>query len=242
MKNTGKMIILIILAALGSLALSACGASKPEPTPTIGVEAIQTSAISTFVAGLTQTAIALPTNTPTDTPTFTPTSTSTSSTPLATGSGAVPTVSCYGLILVRDVTIPDNTPMVPGQTFIKTWLVKNTGTCAWDTGFKFVFTIGDAMSGATWVLEKTVSPGAEMELSIAMTAPTKTGQVRGHWRMSTASGTLFGDDVFVAIILGTATGTVTSTATATATAGTVTATATIGAATATPTPTETPTP
>jgi hypothetical protein len=231
MKNTVKLIILIILAALGSLALSACGASKPEPTPTLGVEAIQTSAISTFAAGLTQTAIALPTNTPT----FTPTSTSTSSTPLATGSGAVPTVSCYGLILVNDVTIPDNTPMVPGQTFTKTWLVKNTGTCTWDTGFKFVFNGGDSMGGATLVLDKPVSSGAELELSIAMTAPNKTGPARGHWRMSTASGTFFGEDVFVAIILGNATSTVTSTVTATATA-------TAGTATATATPTETPTP
>jgi len=231
MKSTVKLIILIILAALGSLALSACGASTPEPTPTLGVEAIQTSAISTFAAGLTQTAIALPTNTST----YTPTSTSTSSTPLATGSGAVPTVSCYGLILVNDVTIPDNTPLVPGQTFTKTWLVKNTGTCTWDTGFKFVFTGGDSMGGTTLVLDKPVSSGAELELSIAMTAPKKTGSVRGHWRMSTASGTFFGDDVFVSIILGNATSTVTSTVTATATA-------TAEAATATATPTETPTP
>jgi hypothetical protein len=132
--------------------------------------------------------------------------------------------------------------MVPGQTFVKTWLVKNTGTCTWDTGFKFVYTVGDAMGGATLVLDKPVSSGAELELSITMTAPNKTGQVWGHWRMSTANGTLFGADVFVAIILGNATGTVTSTATATATTGTVTATATTGTATATPTPTETPTP
>jgi hypothetical protein len=226
MKNTVNLILLIILAALGSLAVSACGASTP--TPTLSVEAIQTSAISTFAAGLTQTANALPTNTPTNTPTFTPTSTPTSSTPLATGGGAVSTISCYGLILVKDVTIPDNTPMLPGQTFIKTWLVRNTGTCNWDTGFKFVFTIGDSMGGTALVLDSPVSPGAEKEISIAMTAPSKIGPVRGHWRMSTANGTLFGDDVFILIIVSNATGTATTTATA-------------GTATVTPTPTETPT-
>jgi hypothetical protein len=219
MKNTVKLVLLIILAVLGSLALSACGASTPTPSPTLGVEAIQTSAINTFAAGLTETANALPSNTPTYTPTFTPTSTTTSSTPLATGGGAVPTISCYGLILVKDVTIPDNTPMLPGQTFIKTWLVKNTGTCSWEAGFKFVFTIGDAMGGAALVLDSPVNPGVEKELSIPMTAPSKAGPVRGHWRMSTANGTLFGDDLFILIIVGNATGT----------------------ATATPTPTETPT-
>jgi hypothetical protein len=230
MQNTKKWIILV---ALGSLAMSACGANKPEPTPTLDVEAIQTSAISTFVSGLTQTAIALPTDTPTNPPTFTPTSTSTRGTPLAPGSGGVPTVSCYGLIGIRDVTIPDNTLMVPGQTFIKTWLVKNSGTCAWETGFKLVFTSGNAMGGATLVMNRTVSPGAEVELSIAMTAPNKTGPVRGNWRMATTNGPYFGDELFVIVNLGGATSTVTSTATGTATAG---------APTATPTPTETPTP
>jgi len=233
MKNTVRLIILPILAALGSLAISACGASTPDPTATPGVEAIQTSAVSTFAAGLTQTISSLPANTPTFTTTFTPTPTITSSTPLATRIGAIPTVSCYGLVLVADVTITDNTAMLPGQAFVKTWRVKNTGSCTWETGFKFVFTSGDAMGGTTMVLGNPVSPAAEVELSIPMTAPIKTGPVQGNWRMSTASGTFFGNEVFVLINLGNATGTVTSTATATATAGT---------ATATPTPTNTPTP
>ncbi|MBE3117541.1 MAG: hypothetical protein IMZ50_02135, partial [Candidatus Atribacteria bacterium] len=121
---------------------------------------------------------------------------------------------------------------VPRQVFTKTWLVKNTGSCIWETGFKFAFTGGDAMGGTTLVLDKTVSPGAEVELSIAMTAPNKTGPVHGNWRMSAANGTFFGDEVFVLINLSGATSTVTSTATATATAG---------EATAVPTQTETPT-
>ncbi|HEX7620721.1 MAG TPA: NBR1-Ig-like domain-containing protein, partial [Anaerolineales bacterium] len=94
----------------------------------------------------------------------------------------------------------------------------------WDTGFKFVFISGDSMGGVPLVLDKAVIPGAELELSISMTAPNKTGPLTGHWRMSTASGTLFGDDVFVAILLGNATSTPSSTA--------ITA----------PTPTDTPTP
>ena len=237
MKNTVTLIILTILAALGSLAFSACGASKPDPTPPPGVEAIQTSAVGTFAAGLTQTAISLPTNTPTSTTSFTPTSSPTSSTPRATGIGVIPTVSCYGLVLVAE-TIPDNAPMLPGQVFVKTWRVKNTGTCNWEAGFKFVFTSGDAMGGVTLVLGNPVSTGAEVELSIPMTAPIKTGPVQGNWRMSTASGTFFGNEVFVLINLGNATGTVTSTATATPTAGTATATST---PTNTATPTFTPT-
>jgi hypothetical protein len=123
--------------------------------------------------------------------------------------------------------------MVPGQTFVKTWRVKNTGTCNWDAGFKFVFIREESMGGVPLLLSTPVSPGAEMDISISMTAPNKAGDVRGHWRRSTASGTLFGADVFVAIIVGDTTGKPTST---------VTSTATAGAATPTPTPTSTNTP
>ena len=237
MKNAAKLILLMILAALGSQALSACGASKPEPTPTLAIGAIQTSAVSTFAAGLTQTAIAQPTITPSNTPTNTPTATPTRSTPLAPRSGAVPTVSCYRLILVSDVTIPDNTPMVPGQTFTKTWRVKNNGSCPWESGFKFAFTTGDAMGGTTQVLDKVVSPGAEMDLSIAMTVPNKTGLLQGNWQMSTTTGTFFNDVVWVIIKLSGATTTVVSTATATATMGVPTATTTATATVATEEPT-----
>ena len=211
LKNTGMLFKLVILALLGSLALSACGAGTPNltPTPTVDIGAIQTFAVSTFASGLTQTAIAMPTNTPTYTPTGT-----TQLTPART---AIPTVSCYGLVGVKDVTVPDNTPMVPGQTFVKTWLVKNTGTCTWDAGFKLVFYGGDAMGGVTLVLTNAVSPGAETELSVSMTAPSKTGTVRGNWLMSTTNGTFFGDELFVIINVGGATSTATVTPTMTVT-------------------------
>jgi hypothetical protein len=73
-----------------------------------------------------------------------------------------------------------------------------------------------------------------------MTAPNKTGPVRGNWRISTAAGQFFGDEVYVAIQVGGATvGTATNTsvaATATATtAPSATSTVTVTAtATATP--------
>jgi hypothetical protein len=37
-----------------------------------------------------------------------------------------------------------------------------------------------------------------------MTAPEKTGTLRSNWRMSTATGQYFGDEVFVVIVVGNA--------------------------------------
>src|SRR5512140_532245 len=199
MKQKKVLFKLSIIVVLGSLLLSACGggSSAATATPTLSIVAIQTWAVSTFAAALTQTAIAMPTNTATSTATTTSTPTRIPTTVLS-----VPTSSCYGLTGIADVTIPDNTPMVSGQSFIKTWKVKNTGTCPWSVGFRFAFTSGDAMSGLSVVLNAAVAPGATVDLSVPMIAPAgKTGAVRGNWRMTTVSGAFFGSEESVILVL-----------------------------------------
>lgn len=240
MKKTKLLYNLVGLGLLMSLLLSACGSGDADATPTFSVELAQTQAVLTFSAALTQTAIAMPSSTPSPTDTPSPTATvtlavtNTPGTPLAPTGGVAPTSSCYSMAFVSDVTIPDNTNMKPGQTFTKTWRVRNNGSCAWDAGFKFTYTGGNSLGGATMTLDKAVSAGTETELSVAMTAPNTAGSYRSNWRMANASGTNFGDEVFVLIVVsGTASLTSTSTATG---QPTQTATAT---ATATETPTAT---
>jgi hypothetical protein len=217
-----RLIIGIQILIIGALLLSACGATESDLTPTVTVnpDEIRTQAVSTFSANLTLTALVAPTNT------FAPTVTPLASfTPLATkavlGTAPAATASCYGLAYVSDVTIPDNTPVDPGKTFTKTWKVKNSGTCAWDAGFKFSFVSGDAMDGTTYSLPASVAAGAVTDVSVSMTAPSKSGTVRGDWRMSTAGGQFFGDQLYVQVVVGgggsATTGTATATATATAT-------------------------
>jgi hypothetical protein len=203
-----------LLLALGAFLLASCGGGNaPEATPTLGVNQIQTFAVATFSSALTMTAMAAPTNTPA--PTQTP---ATPVTTLATNTGAVPvtgitpgapvggvaaTSSCYGLAFVSDVSIPDNTQMDPGETFTKTWKVKNTGSCAWDAGFKFQNTGGEPL-GTAFTLPASVAAGQTYDISVPMTAPSTNGTLRSNWRMSTATGQYFGDEVFVVIVVGNA--------------------------------------
>ena len=215
------------------LLLAACGSSAEEATPTFTVEQIQTEAVATFAAGLTATALAMPTNTPTETATPTPTATSTraaTSTAPATLVGTAPPASCDGLTFVSDVTVPDNTTMTPGQNFTKTWRVGNSGTCPWEAGFKLNFTGGEAMGGSSIALASVVEPGNEVDLSVDLTAPTTAGTYRGNWLMTNASGTFFGDEVYVQIVVSAAAATSTPSASSTPTL------------TPTATPTETATP
>ncbi len=228
-----------ILIVFGLL-VSACGAGEPEGTPTLGVPAIQTAAVATFSGGLTQTAVAAPTNTATQTSTLAPTfsaATLANITPFGSGIGANPTAACYSLSYVADVNIPDNAPMTPGETFTKTWKVRNSGTCSWEAGFKFAFTGGDNMNGATYTLPQSVPANTELNISIDMTAPTnKAGSLRSNWRMSTAAGGFFGDEVYVLILISGTAGTTTKTSTPAA--GNTSTPAPTG--TETPTPTATP--
>jgi hypothetical protein len=221
-----KKFMTILIA--GILLLTACGGNSADLTPTVDPNALSTQVVGTFSAALTQTAVAQPTiqlfPTLTASPTFAPFATSAATFPPISQAIVAPTKSCYSMAFVSDVTIPDNTPMTPGQTFTKTWKVVNNGSCAWDAGFKFAHTGGDAMSGVTYTLLSAVAVNATVELSIAMTAPTaKTGAIRSNWRMSTAGGQFFGDEVYVVVTVGGATATPTN-ATSTPTATTAPAT------------------
>ena len=212
MLKTRLMKVQLVLA-LGAILIAACGGGNvPEATPTLSAEQIQpiqTNAVSTFAADLTLTALSVPTNTPEPTITPSPAVTSTGGVPFGTGTtpaapvgGAASTSSCYGLSFVSDVSIPDNTQMDPGETFTKTWKVQNTGSCAWDAGFKFQLSGGNAMGATAVTLPSAVAAGATYDISVPMTAPNAAGTVRGNWRMSTAAGQFFGDEVYVVIVVG----------------------------------------
>jgi hypothetical protein len=222
--------LVVSLAALALLA--ACGAGGEEPTATLSADQIQTEAVETYAAFLTATAQAVPSETPTTVETPTPSATDTAAATSTAAATTVPTSSCYGLTFVSDVTIPDNSKLAPDEQFTKTWRVRNSGSCVWDSGFAFRFTGGEAMGGTSVTLEDSVLAGRETDLSVELTAPETAGTYRGNWRMTTASGSYFGDEVYVLIVVGDATVTPTVKASASPTVGVTPS--------ATPSPTDTP--
>ena len=100
---------------------------------------------------------------------------------------------------VTDVTIPDGTTLNPGQTFTKTWRMKNTGTTTWGSGYSWAFTSGDQMSAPSSVSVSSTSPNNTADISVNMVAPTTAGSYTGNWRMKNSQGQLFGDEVWVKI-------------------------------------------
>jgi len=94
---------------------------------------------------------------------------------------------------VADVTIPDNTPLAPGESFVKTWRVSNQGTCVWDSGYSLIFSDGEQMGGSALVpLGQVVQPGQEIDVSVSLVAPSAPGSYRGDWLFQNPDGATFG--------------------------------------------------
>lgn len=124
-------------------------------------------------------------------PTATPTTTPGTITP------TVPPSSCDRAQFIADVTVPDGTQMMPGQTFTKTWQLKNVGTCSWTSAYQLVYFSGDRMGApesAPFPLQagQVVAPGKSVRVSVNMTAPSTPGSYRGYWMFKNANGALFG--------------------------------------------------
>jgi hypothetical protein len=110
-----------------------------------------------------------------------------------TATATVPASACDKAAFVRDVTVPDGTVMNPGQTFTKTWELRNIGTCPWTKSYQLVFFSGEQMGAATtYAFSEDVPVGKAVRFSVPMTAPSAAGSYRGYWMFKNANGDLFG--------------------------------------------------
>lgn len=90
-------------------------------------------------------------------------------------------------------TVPDDAEINVNQAFVKTWTLKNVGSCTWTSGYKVIFASGDAMSGpASFQLTSgTVAPGESVVVAVNLVAPADTGTYRGNWKLQSSEGQVF---------------------------------------------------
>jgi hypothetical protein len=103
--------------------------------------------------------------------------------PIATAQAA----ACAQLAWVSDVTIPDDTMMASGATFVKTWRVKNNGTCAFSGTLNFVGK-GNQMGGQSPTALPKIEAGQQADVSINLTTPTQAGDYYSTWQPRTDEG------------------------------------------------------
>jgi hypothetical protein len=231
---------LLVLTLLLALVLSSCSKEK-APTEEKSVQEIYTAVALTALAQVTNTPVPTATTRPTDTPAPSPSPTQTAAAASPTTQATVaPVVSyCDNSAYVSDVTIPDGKIIYPGESFTKTWLIKNTGTCTWNKSYAIAFVSGDAMSGKTTTLAASTGPGEQLEVSVVMIAPSAAGNYTGYWKLQNATGSSFGQAVYVQIAVSLNASTITPTSTVSSFTSTPTSTFAAATSTLTSTPTET---
>ena len=197
---------LVIVASLITLLIAACGSSNtPAPEPTPDVAAVRTSAASTVVSQFTLTAAVFTPTPGRPTETSAPDATNTATVqPVAqvTNAEGTSVALCDSLEFVADVNIPDETSMSPGQDFVKTWRVKNNGSCPWGEGYELVYAgYADDMDGQFQPLAEVVQPNQEVEISVQFQAPDAAGNYLSAWQMENPAGVTFPVIIFVKIVV-----------------------------------------
>ncbi len=158
------------------LCFAAACSPPPTPTPFRPPTAIQPTAIP-------------PTPTSTPTPTLPPT--------LTPDLGP-----CTNeLTFLDDLTVEDGTAFSPDTAIDKQWLVQNDGTCDWDATYKLKWVGGYTLGISE---EQPLFParaGVQVTLRIVFTAPAEPGTYQTIWQAQDPYGNLFGDTVFMEIVV-----------------------------------------
>ena len=232
MLGNRKLVGGIFMAVLLLTTLAAC--SKADATPTNSPEMVYTQAAQTVAAGLTQTAVLMPSAT--STPTLQPTNTR------APTQAATATLSVWVTPLVQKSATSakgpdkaewvaqnpgDGTVLTAGQDFTLVWTVKNTGTTTWTTDYQLRYYLVEQslrMGAGDIKLSKEVKPNESIDLSLSMKAPANGGEYTTIWVLTNKEGVnfyplTFGFKVAAAGVTATVAPTAGATATVASTAG-----------------------
>lgn len=116
-------------------------------------------------------------------PTFTP-----------AGSAQGTPLPCDRVRFIKDVTIPDEMDLSPGEAFTKTWRLQNAGTCPWTIGYLLYFESGNIMGGPTsqYLTSQPVLSGEVVDVSVDLVAPMEIGAYQGNWKLRNVKGEGFG--------------------------------------------------
>jgi len=192
------------LVGLGVVLAAMAACSAATPTSEV-VSAVEVAASPTSILGATD----IPTNPPATNviggvipqPTIPPPP----ATPIPTVPGTTEGQGCtLDSDFVTDVTIPDRTHIQPGESFLKTWRIRNSGTCLWDPSYRFVQIAGTTLSADPLsIAMPEVAAGDEteitMSLDLAATAAPDS-EHRAAFQIQAPDGTFFGAKPFVLIV------------------------------------------
>ena len=191
--------------AFNQVLTQAAAASSPTPLPTnTALPATATlQAAPTFApVGGNSTATPFPFNTAQPGLGLTPLAS-----PVPTVGGVVSTVTtkngCNDGIMTNESAPYDGENLIPGHDYEKSFGFLNTGTCAWDEGYAFVFQPSYSspdFKGYDIVFKKETdytAPGKAITFIIKLKASNVPGEHIGVWKLRDDGGNYFGSMVWI---------------------------------------------
>jgi hypothetical protein len=110
------------------------------------------------------------------------------------------TLQCSNdLAFVDDLTIPDYSTVSPGDLLDKQWLVRNSGTCDWNSSYRLRFIGGDTLGASTEQALFPARSGVEAVIRILFTAPAEALEYVSIWQAFAPDGQPFGEAFLIRI-------------------------------------------
>lgn len=152
---------------------------SPIVQPTQDVNAIYTAAAQTFQAQMPTQSIA--------------TATSTQSIAIQPTAASAPAITgCQDSAQYVSDDGVDGTTYTPNTAFTKTWRLKNTGSCTWDSSYMVFQISGTYMTQQPgyWIVPQgqTVASGQTVNISVGMTSPVDNGNYQSYWGLKNTAG------------------------------------------------------
>jgi uncharacterized protein YkwD len=178
---------LMIVTALTALILSACSALGQDPTATLA----PTNTVTPVLIPTQAIATESPATEPPAATDGTVAPTEALATISATADVLRPTNApdcTNSASFVADVTIPDNTEVAGGTTFVKTWRIANTGTCIWGPDYTLSHYSDERMGAPASITLGVTYPGQTLDISLSLTAPNSIGSHRANFVIKNPKG------------------------------------------------------
>jgi hypothetical protein len=102
---------------------------------------------------------------------------------------------------INDLNYPDGTEVSHASIIQKQWIVQNSGTCTWTSGYTIRNVDGPAMSANPSQALTSAVPGSQVTIAITFIAPTQPGEYKSSWQAFNPSGQSFSKSLWIDIIV-----------------------------------------